>query len=206
MIKEKKLISIVKEFSQQNSGVDDVHGFDHVKRVFENCVYIGTKLNANLFVLKIASLLHDIGRKFEIKEKNRKNHAELSAEIGIDFLKKLDYEISQKDLDNIAHCIRAHSFSNGIEPITLEAKILSDSDKIDALGSIGIYRVVAFSNTLNRGLPLVLEHFENKILKLKDKLYLDFSKKIALKRHEIAIGFYEALKQETTQTIWSTTF
>ncbi|MBN1803150.1 MAG: HD domain-containing protein [Candidatus Lokiarchaeota archaeon] len=206
VIKEKEFISMVKEFSQRNSDKDDVHGFDHVKRVFENSVYIGMSLNANLFVLKIASLLHDIGRKFENKNLNGKNHADISAEMSNEFLKNLNYAISPEDFSNIEHCIRAHSFSNDIKPMTLEAKILSDSDKLDALGAIGIYRVVAFSKELNRGIPLVLKHFENKILKLKDKLWLDFSKKIASKRHELVLGFYEAIKQETTQSIWTALF
>jgi uncharacterized protein len=79
----------------------------------------------------------------------------------------------------------------------LEAKILSDVDKLDALGAIGLYRVIGFAIKNNRGIEQVIEHLENKILKLRDQLYLEESQKIADKRVKIIIDFYVKLKQET---------
>ena len=69
MMKENKMLSIVKEFAIKNSEKNDIHGFDHVNRVYQLSSTIGEKLNADLKILKISALLHDIGR---IQEKNDK--------------------------------------------------------------------------------------------------------------------------------------
>ncbi len=194
---EKKLLSEVWNFALKNSEKDDIHGFSHTERVYELCVKIGNGLKANLFVLKISALLHDIGRVSEEQDISIRNHADLSAEMSLDFLKSQDFHISQDDLDNIIHCIRAHSFSNKTISRTLEAKILSDVDKLDALGAIGLYRVIGFTIKKKGGIEQVIEHLENKILKLRDQLYLEESQKIADERKQIIINFYHKLKQES---------
>jgi uncharacterized protein len=78
----------------------------------------------------------------------------------------------------------------------LEAKILSDADKLDALGAIGLYRTIGFTLERNGNLDDVIEHLENKILKLKDMLFLDDSKKIAKSREFILHDFYTKIKDE----------
>ena len=194
---EKKLLSEVRNFALKNSERDDIHGFSHTERVYELCVKIGNGLKANLFVLKISALLHDIGRVSEEQDTHNRNHADLSAEMSLAFLKSQDFQINQDELDNIIHCIRAHSFSNKTIPRTTEAKILSDMDKLDALGAIGLYRVIGFSKKKKGGIKQVIEHLENKILKLRDQLYLEESQKIADERIPIIVNFYNQLKQES---------
>lgn len=192
---KQKTLSIVKQYTIEKTAKDDIHGFSHITRVLDLCLEIGKKLGANLHVLEIAALLHDIGRESENQDIHNRNHAELSAEMSLVFLRSQDFQISQDELDNIIHCIRAHSFSNKTIPKTLEAKILSDVDKLDALGAIGLYRVIGFSIKKQGGLDRVIEHLENKILKLKDRLYLDFSKKIAEDREVIILDFYEKIRK-----------
>ena len=194
---KQKTLSIVKQYTIEKTAKDDIHGFSHITRVLNLCLEIGKKLGANLHVLEIAALLHDIGRESENQDIHNRNHAELSAEMSLVFLRSQDFQISQDELDNIIHCIRAHSFSNKTIPKTLEAKILSDVDKLDALGAIGLYRVIGFAIKNNRGIEQVIKHLENKILKLRDQLYLEESQKIADKRVKIIIDFYVKLKQET---------
>ncbi len=194
---KQKTLSIVKQYTIEKTAKDDIHGFSHITRVLDLCLEIGKKLGANLHVLEIAALLHDIGRESEIQDIHNRNHAELSAEMSLVFLRSQDFQISQDELDNIIHCIRAHSFSNKTIPKALEAKILSDVDKLDALGAIGLYRVIGFAIKNNRGIEQVIKHLENKILKLRDQLYLEESQKIADKRVKIIIDFYVKLKQET---------
>jgi uncharacterized protein len=192
-----KTLSLIKDFALSNSEKDDIHGFSHVERVYNICFKLGKNLNANLRVLQIAALLHDIGRihqKTNIKSK--KNHAELSAEIAYEFLQSQGFSLSQEDLKNIIHCIRSHSFSNNSNPQTLEAKILSDADKLDALGAIGLYRTIGFTIKKKGGLNQVIEHLENKILKLKDQLNLDSSKKIAEGRELIIYDFYKKILKQ----------
>ncbi|HEY0088623.1 MAG TPA: HD domain-containing protein, partial [Candidatus Lokiarchaeia archaeon] len=124
-MKDDKIVSKIKEFTLKNSELDDTHGFKHVERVYNLSLLIGKKLTANLTVLKIAALLHDVGRIDEEKDEQNRNHAEISAQKALDYLNSNDFKISQNDIDNIIHCIKAHSFSNKINPQTLEAKILS---------------------------------------------------------------------------------
>ncbi|MFW9821307.1 MAG: HD domain-containing protein [Candidatus Thorarchaeota archaeon] len=193
---EEDLLSKVRKFATDNSKNDDIHGFSHTERVYELCIKIGKKLGADLFILKLSALFHDIGRIQEKKIESKGNHAEFSAQMALNFLKRKDIEINEKVINQVIHCIRAHSFSNNIIPETLEAKILSDVDKLDALGAIGLYRTIGFTIKNQGGIDQVIEHLENKILKLKDKLYLDFSKKVADERQKIILDFYnEILKK-----------
>ena len=197
-----KTLSLIKDFAISNSEKDDIHGFPHVERVYNLCLKLGKKLNANLRILQIAALLHDIGRSHEkIHIKNKKNHAELSAEFAHKFLQSQGFSLSQEEHKNIIHCIRSHSFSSNSNPQTLEAEILSDVDKLDALGAIGLYRTIGFTIKKNGDLNQVIEHIENKILKLKDLMNLDISKKIAEDRELIIYNFYKKiLKQKSKQT------
>jgi len=194
MINDEILLK-VRKFAYDNSDKNDIHGFKHIERVAKISSEIGTALNANLPVIKIAALLHDVGRYLK-KDDLVKNHAEISAEIAENFIIKNNFNLALGDVENILHCIRAHSFSNDYEPKTLEAKILSDSDKLDALGAIGLYRTIGFTILRNGGLDEVIEHLENKILKLKNQLFLDISKEIAKSREKLIIKFYSEIKEQ----------
>ncbi len=194
---DNKNLSLIRDFAFLNSEKDDIHGFSHVKRVYDLCLKLGKKLNANLSVLQIAALLHDIGRTHEKNITNNiKNHAELSAEIASEFLQSQAFSLSQEEHERIIHCIRSHSFSNNSNPQTLEAKILSDADKLDALGAIGLYRTIGFTIQNHGGIDQVINHLENKIMKLKDLLYLDISKRIAEERQQIILNFYNQIKKQ----------
>ena len=193
---EQEMLLIIKRFSKDNMGDDDIHGFSHMKRVLNSCLYIGKELNANLLILEISALLHDIGRKHENIDIKGKNHAELSAGIALNFLKSKDFQLSQEEIENIIHCIRSHSFSNNHLPNTLEAKILSDADKLDALGAIGLFRTIGFAIKKGAGLEKVIDHLERKIMKLKEQMNLLISKKIAEERHQIILDFYNNIRNE----------
>ena len=190
-----EMLSEVRTFAYNNSEKNDIHGFMHVERVLKLSSEIGTVLNANLPVIKIAALLHDVGR-FLKKNDEVRNHAEISANIAENFIMKNNFNIAIKDVENILHSIRAHSFSNDLEPKTLEAKILSDADKLDAIGAIGLYRTIGFTIKNYGEIEQVIHHLENKILKLKERIYLGYSKQIAEKRDEIIRDFYSQIKKE----------
>ena len=190
------LISIVRKFAVENSEKNDIHGFAHVERVYNTCVKIGKKLNANLKVLRIAALLHDVGRIHENGDKLKRNHAEISADMSKDFLSSIGFSLVKDDINNIIHSIKAHSFSNKVIARTLEAKILSDADKLDALGAIGIFRTIGFTLENKGGIIQIIEHLENKILKLKEQMFLEYSKSISKDRHNSVLDFYNKLKKE----------
>jgi len=192
-----KILTLIRDFALKNSEKDDIHGFSHVERVYNLCLEFGKTLKANLKILQIAALLHDIGRIHEKTNiKNKKNHAELSAKIASEFLASLGISISQEESNQIIHCIRSHSFSNKSNPRTLEAKILSDVDKLDALGAIGLYRTIGFTMKKGGGLDQVIEHLENKIMELKSQMHLDISKEIAKEREMIIQDFYKKILKQ----------
>lgn len=189
----KKLLSTITEFAKQNSEQDDIHGFPHIIRVYDLCQEFGEKLNANLKILLTAALLHDIGRK---NEETTQNHAEISAEIARDYISSLGDNYSNIEIEQILHCIRAHSFSNNIPPNTLEAKILSDVDKLDALGAIGLYRTIGFTVKNKGGIEQVLNHLRKKIMNLHDKMHLKETRRLAKKRIQIIHEFYNKISIE----------
>ena len=192
-MKSNNVIQKIRQFARKNSKQEDIHGFPHVIRVYHNCLKLAQNFDVKTEILKISALLHDIGRVKE--EQKNKNHAELSAEMAINFFESSKINLSKDSVQEIIHCIRAHSFSNQIDPMTLEAKILSDADKLDALGPIGLYRTIGFTVQNGGGLKEVINHLENKILNLRDLLYLNYSKQIAKKRHKFILKFYEQLKE-----------
>lgn len=193
---EQEMLLIIKRFSNDKMGDDVIHGFSHVERVLNSCLYLGKKLNANLRILEISALLHDIGRNHENSGIEGKNHAELSAGMALNFLKSRDFQLSQEEIDKIIHSIKSHSFSNNYLPNTLEAKILSDADKLDALGAIGLFRTIGFAIKKGAGIEKVIDHLERKILKLKEQMNLDISKKLAQERHQIILDFYNNIRNE----------
>ncbi len=163
------------------------HGEDHVKRVVNLALLIAKKEGGDLDVIKKAAELHDIAR-------DQKDHAISSAKIAEKILRKEGYD---KDfIKKVCHCIESHSFSSKIEPKTLEAKILSDADKLDAIGAIGIARAFMFAGERGKSLRDALKHFEDKLLKLKDMMHTDTAKKIAKKRHKFLKEFYYKILEE----------
>ncbi len=126
---------------------DPAHDLSHVKRVVSTAKKIATEEGANLEVVIPAAWLHDIVNL----SKNHPERAEASkmaAASALNFLTKVDYP--QKYFSEIAHAIEAHSFSGGIRPLTLEAKIVQDADRLDGLGAIGLARLFSISTQLQR--------------------------------------------------------
>lgn len=119
------------------------HGFDHVLRVLGLAERIALAEDADLAVVRTAALLHDVG-----ESEGRALHHVRGAAIARDLLRDQDPEF----IDAVAHAIEAHRFRSAPEPETLEARILSDADKLDAIGAIGVARVFAYAGA--RGTPL----------------------------------------------------
>ena len=114
------------------------HNLDHVMRVYNLCLVLAKyEENVDLEVLVPAALLHDIARVEEIGDKTGKiDHAVLGSELAGDILKNMDYD--EEKVEKIKHCILAHRYRTGNEPSTIEAKILFDADKLDAIGAVGV--------------------------------------------------------------------
>ncbi len=62
---EDELVSVVRDYAQNNSDDEDIHGFPHIERIYNTTIQMGKNIGAKIFVLSRAALLHDIGRKNE---------------------------------------------------------------------------------------------------------------------------------------------
>jgi len=167
-----------------------VHGWDHTLRVYAIAKKLAKKYKADELIVSIAALLHDIGRAY----KGKRHHALISAEIAKEWLE--DEGVPKEIINAVCKAILAHSFSLGYEADTLEAKIVSDADKLDAIGAIGIARCFMESTLRKRGISVTIKHFNEKLLKLKDLMYTEEAKKMALKRHKFMLYFLSQLKEE----------
>jgi uncharacterized protein len=114
---------------------DLAHGWEHVQRVYYLAAYIAEQEHADLFVVTLAALLHDLGRTIRAPASP---HAERSALLADELL--APYQLSQETLQAILHAILAHSYRKGVAPATLEACVLYDADRLDSLGASGILR------------------------------------------------------------------
>ena len=193
-------------FSNSNGS----HNWEHTGRVYNLCMHIGQKERADLEVLKIAAYLHDIGRPWQDKSKGTVCHAEKGAEMAKSFLE--DYEIPEDREQNIIHCIRSHRFRGNLRPETLEAKVLFDADKLDAIGAIGIARAFQFAGEVGARFhnPAVkpedtepyteedtgYREFKVKLTKIKDRMLTDEGRRMAQERHVFMEKFFKRFLEE----------
>ncbi len=119
------------------------HNWDHTQRVMRLALHIAKKEKADFFIVKIAALLHDIGRMKEDNTNGKIDHAKYGAKLAKKFL--TGYKLKNYVINKIIHCIESHRFRGRIKPETKEAKCLFDADKLDSIGAVGIGRAFLFA-------------------------------------------------------------
>ena len=191
-------------------GRDPAHDFQHIMRVYKNAELIGRKEGADMEVLLLSVLLHDLVVYPKGSAKTSKS-ADDSADIAENWLRQYGY--FQKTIDKISYCIRIHSYSKRLAPVTLEAKILQDADRLDALGAIGIARTFSVGGTEGRpfydpqdpfwqsGRELndrewTFDHFKTKLLKLRKSMNTKTAKQMAQERGKFMELFVKQLQKE----------
>jgi uncharacterized protein len=182
-------IDKLKEESSKRQLPYGSHGFEHTERVYNLCLHLGKVLNADQTILLPAAILHDICRGEE-------NHAKAGAVIAAPILRIFGFD--EDKIQRIQKVIISHSFSAGQTPESLEAKILSDADKLDALGALGIYRTAAYSGEYPRPISDYISHFHNKLMKLDKLLNTPEAKKIAIERKMFMTLYLTQLNRELT--------
>ncbi|MCB0356552.1 MAG: HD domain-containing protein [Bdellovibrionales bacterium] len=196
----------VKEFVQ---GADCAHDYLHFHRVVNTAKKLAERERAEMAIVVPAAWLHD----FVIVAKDsplRNQASKLSAEAAVEYLASIGY--AEKYLREIYHAIEAHSFSANIPCETLEAKIVQDADRLDALGAIGVARCFATGGVLGRPLyaqedPLcekreandrsyTLDHFYQKLFKVAESLHTSTARQVAQQRVEVMKDFVQNINLE----------
>lgn len=212
-MEKEEIINIVKKYVRDMCK-DDSSGHDwwHIKRVYNNSKLINQKEKADMFIITLIVLMHDLyDHKFyngNIEEKLEETLKELNI-----------YEfIEEKDINNIIFSCANLGFSNNFvtkKELSKEGKIVQDADRLDGIGAIGIARTFAYGgkkgNLLynpdtnevvdekeynEKGSKTSISHFYDKLLKLKDLMNTDTAKEIAIKRHQFLENFLEEFLEE----------
>jgi uncharacterized protein len=187
------------------------HGWDHAERVWNLCRHIGRAERAELDVLRLAAYLHDIGRPEEKASGGQVCHAVAGAVRARSILE--EHGFPTKTIEEVVHCIESHRFRrNGERPRTLEARVLFDADKLDAIGAVGIGRAFLFAGEVGARLhnpeanilatqpysseDTAFREFSVKLQKVKDRILTATGKQIAEDRHHFMVAFFDRLTRE----------
>nr|WP_321352489.1 HD domain-containing protein [uncultured Methanoregula sp.] len=173
-------------------GKDGSHGMDHVLRVTRLCRIIGRKESADMAILVPAALLHDIARPQE-KATGIPHETEGARLAGL-YLASIGYP--EQLIPAISDAISTHRFRSTQKPGTLEAQILSDADKLDAMGAVGIARTFMRAAEHGGNLDDAVMHFHDKLLHLHERMYTRTAQEIAQKRHALLVLFLSRLEEE----------
>lgn len=213
------LLSEIYAFAQNYHSKDKSgHGFDHIRRVYENaCRLLEKEKKADTFVVKAAALLHDVD---DHKLGGNGNQAQ-------NFLQSLNLPADK--MNKILAVIKSVGFSeSGSSPdfASIEQALVSDADKLDAMGAIGICRTLVFGasrggemfnemifpkenlskeeyKNLNRKENNSINHFFDKLLKLKNAIKSEAARAEAQKRHDYMVGFLREFFAEQNLAAWN---
>jgi uncharacterized protein len=189
---------------------DPAHDFSHILRVCRNARFIGEREGADMQVLLLAALLHDAGSGSKLAKGAKAESVSRSLKIAKDFL--IEKGIAEDVMKKVLYAVEVHSFSRGIVPATLEARVLQDADRLDAMGAIGIARVFLTGGSLKRELydpkdPFCrnrepdderwnLDHFYRKLLKLESGMHTETARALARERSMVMNRYLLDLQKE----------
>lgn len=188
---------------------DSAHDILHFERVVKAAALLAKEEGAEWRVVEPAAWLHDLVIVPKISPL-RAQASRLSAEAAIQFLREENYP--EEYFASIAHAIEAHSFSAGVAPQTLEARVVQDADRLDALGAVGIARCFVTAGILQRplyaeddpfcdlrepdDLNYTLDHFEQKLLRLPAMMATAAGRREAERRARVMRDYLAAFRVE----------
>lgn len=190
---------------------DASHDVSHLLRVWRNVQLISAAEGGNDRILVAATLLHDC---VDVPKDSPKRAfaSRMAADKARAVLLGLDW--THGDIGRICHAVEAHSFSAGIAPVSLEARILQDADRLDAIGHVGVARCFYVSGRLGRAiydvsdpeatarqpddLAYAIDHFQTKLLRLKGSFQTETGNLLAEKRHAVVQQFLDGFISEVS--------
>lgn len=192
-----------------HAGTDAAHDPAHILRVVANARRLSREENADWQVVMPAAWLHDCV-VVPKSSPDRSRASQLAAAQAIAWLEENGWPHGK--LAEIAHAIEAHSYSAGIEPRTLEAMVVQDADRLDALGAVGLARTLMLGAEMGRGFydsadPFcdarepddavhTLDHVYRKLLKLEATMRTPGGKREAAQRTAFLRSYLDQLRSE----------
>jgi len=175
------VVEEARELARKLLGGGFSHGYPHVERVMRHAEVIAGEVGGvDRALLELAVYLHDVGRPLG------EPHAYYSSLIARGFLVELGCEEQLVRL--VVNAVEYHSYSYAravkVEPLSVEAKVLSDADKLDALGVVGLLRAFEHGSQTGRGLTETLAHFDEKLFKLRGLMHFEVSRRLAAELDE----------------------
>jgi uncharacterized protein len=203
---EQKIIAAAEEFVRSKLAHDfSGHDWWHIERVRNNAVTIARKENANLFLCELTALLHDVTDE-KLCDDVLQAEQQLKEWL---YAQKLPSML----IDQVLEIISTMSFRGGSRPsmTTTEGQIVQDADRLDAIGAVGISRVFAYSGAKGRpihdptmlprqamtkdeyrsGHDTAINHFYEKLLKLKQLMNTEYGRQMAQQRHTFMEQYLE---------------
>ncbi|MFC7440232.1 HD domain-containing protein [Laceyella putida] len=205
---EKTVIYVKKTLQQQEGS----HDWFHIERVWKNAVKIGLAEQADMFVVELAALLHDIAdHKFHGGDET------MGPRVAREWLTELG--VDREVVQHVSQIIADLSFKGAHTQTVMKTKegmVVQDADRLDAIGAIGIARAFAYGGYKGQALydpeiPPTLHasfaeykqakstsvnHFYEKLLLLKDRMNTEAGRKMAAERHAFMEQFLERLQAE----------
>lgn len=203
---------IANEIRVRFEGESSGHDWWHIYRVWKMARRLGEEEGANLFIVELAALLHDIADwKFHDGDDT------LGPILAREFM--LEHGISEEVTAQVCDIIATLSFKGAGVPTemrTLEGKVVQDADRLDAIGAVGIARTFAYGGHKNRPMhepsqkPVLhqtkeeymrstsstINHFHEKLLLLKGRMNTDAARNIAEGRHRFMEQYLEQFFEE----------
>jgi len=188
---------------------DSAHDAGHIRRVLDAALILAQReKNVNYDVLITAALLHDIGREEQFR--TGESHASVGARMAKAYL--LEHGEDETFAGHVSDCIRTHSFRKNDPPVTMEAKLIYDADKLDVVGVIGIARTLLYQGRMDEPIysvgpngavlggdekePSFYSEYRHKLMRLPGRFLTAEGRKQAAGRSGNAAKFEAALRAE----------
>lgn len=198
IMQQKQLEAAAFFVSKQLKDEPTGHDAAHIDRVRLLALNIAKREGGSLFIIEMAAIVHDLIDE-KLSSEWKLSRQELKQQL-------LLWEVDKRDIRYIMDIITTMSFRRRHmqhKPMTLEGAIVQDADRLDAIGATGIARVFTYAGakgephyTNGSHLGSVLEHMQEKLLKLKDLMNTHEGKQLANERHEFMCLFIKTWKEE----------
>lgn len=206
MTKQQKVIvqKVAREIKHRFTNGEASHDWEHIRRVWQNAQYIGAKEKADMFIVELGALLHDIA-----DHKFHNNDHTVGPRRAAQILKK--YQVDDNTITQVAYIVGNVSFGKSgrrRNMKTLEGRVVQDADRLDAAGAIAIARTFTYGGfrhrpiynpsiqpykqmsvaAANRGASS-LHHFYEKLLHIPELMNTSTGKRLAARRRKIIEQF-----------------